>query len=1015
MITRALHDSGLHLFGSGAEELIDAAEDNPEGFWENKAIVACNDELLEATGGSWDNPPDLPPLAVDDPRVLHVAASASSVLMTLGEHDHWGFKDPRTCLTAAYWLDLQPDLRFVICVRHPLEVALSLKRRNQNSYSLGLTLWERYYATALELIPAGRRIVTHYESFFIDPQIELERLCAFVGLSAAAPRVRTDLRHHTIQVGLVDAGASPSLRALYAELCREAGVALAPEPAADEGRVRRLILDGAVAERHAEQRQDAIERLQERERELRADVAAREADVRTERNVREAELVRRVRELEQQIQRERIASENQHRQKIRDLEDLVARTREAATARVESLQAETMKTMQILSESLDRTGATVANIDARTRSTASRLDVVVRATEAGPIRRRLRASGGRAARGGRRFVLRPGKKVVDRGRRAAVPAASAVADQLPAPAKFQLRRARNILQRGMAEPGPTVKAVGRKALPKARAAARSVSGRLPPPAQKTLQQSQIRARHAAADPKSAAKRVARRLPKPARQLARRTWRATERLQSRGATGGGEQALARPAPEPAPRPAPTPKGPAPRQWKDAYARMVAAALPAGASWLVVMPGSPSEVGQVAPRSTTFPHTRQGRPFADDLAHIAHLEALRFAGHRYLVLPEGSRPWFRQQAELRDHVARTYRTVVDEEGAGAVFDMAQAAGEGSRSLRGEVNGLAAGAVHIPAVLDWTSLDVAGELVGFATFRSPDDLRLPYLDHSVDVVVVDEGHDLAEASRVAALGVIVVAAGSSGVEVRRVEKGLQTGVERTGGTSPAPARVLVWAGTGSDENWRTQLAARAAASGADLHVGDIDADMPSAFGDHDVVVVVEPNVLPLPGVIEAAAGLAAADPTTAIAGKIMRADGRLEGAGGTVFADRSLGLIAESSADVRAPWHDFVRPVCWAPGLVAAASSLWTDVAGSPMLSGRPFVREWCAGVWARGASVMYQPTIVAVRVAGEGGEASVPLAESAWQRVLDLRPARPSELSDGVWRYLIARDDVEVCRG
>ncbi len=150
MITRALHDSGLHLVGSEASELIDAAEDNPEGFWENKAIVACNDELLEATGGSWDNPPDLPPQAVDDRRVAHVAEAAATALLALSEHDHWGFKDPRTCLTAGYWLDLQPDLRFVVCVRHPLEVALSLKRRNQNSYSLGLALWERYYATVLE-------------------------------------------------------------------------------------------------------------------------------------------------------------------------------------------------------------------------------------------------------------------------------------------------------------------------------------------------------------------------------------------------------------------------------------------------------------------------------------------------------------------------------------------------------------------------------------------------------------------------------------------------------------------------------------------------------------------------------------------------------------------------------------------------------------------------------------------------------------------------------------------------
>jgi len=110
MITRALHDSGLHLIGSGAAELIDAAEDNPEGFWENKAIVACNEELLEAAGGSWDNPPDLLPAAVDDPRLAGLAERCTSALAALAEHEPWGFKDPRTCLTAAYWLDLQPDL-----------------------------------------------------------------------------------------------------------------------------------------------------------------------------------------------------------------------------------------------------------------------------------------------------------------------------------------------------------------------------------------------------------------------------------------------------------------------------------------------------------------------------------------------------------------------------------------------------------------------------------------------------------------------------------------------------------------------------------------------------------------------------------------------------------------------------------------------------------------------------------------------------------------------------------------
>ena len=177
----------------------------------------------------------------------------------------------------------------------------------------------------------------------------------------------------------------------------------------------------------------------------------------------------------------------------------------------------------------------------------------------------------------------------------------------------------------------------------------------------------------------------------------------------------------------------------------------------------------------------------------------------------------------------------------------------------------------------------------------------------------------------------------------------------------------------------------------------------------------MVVEPHVLPLPDAIEAAAALALARPDAAVTGKVVQADGRLESAGGTVFFDRSVALIASSSYDVRAPWHEFVRPVCWAAGLVAASRALWEAVPGPEALTGRAFLREWCAAVWERGGTVVYQPAIASVRLSGNGSEPSVPLRDSAWQRVLDLRPNRPDELSDGAWRYLLAHDDVEACRG
>ena len=492
MITRALHDSGLHLIGSGAEELIDAAEDNPEGFWENKAIVACNDELLEATGGSWDNPPDLPPQAVDDPRVAHIADASTAAIAALSEHDHWGFKDPRTCLTAAYWLDLVPDLRFIVCVRHPLEVALSLKRRNQNSYSLGLALWERYYATVLDVLPPDRVLVTHYDTFFADPEGEIARLCAFAGLTPAPPRVRTDLRHHTIGVGLADAGASPSLRALYARLCRDAGAPVAPDRASDEGRVRRLVLDGAVAARHAEQRQAAIERLEEREARLRAEHEASEEALRQTN-----------RELRERIN----AMDAEHRARIRDLEAWVATARKEAVDGLRGLQA--------INETAARTEKAIAEIDARTRKTATRLETAIDLAEGGPIKKAARRSSVKAVRGTRKFVLRPGRRALRKGRRVAAPAAREVVKQLPPPARLQLRRVRNLVRRGIDEPGPTAERVARKLAPR-----RAAAQQLPAPAQQSLRRTRTRFLVARKDPRAAAKKVTRRLPPPRRSSRR---------------------------------------------------------------------------------------------------------------------------------------------------------------------------------------------------------------------------------------------------------------------------------------------------------------------------------------------------------------------------------------------------------------------------------------------------------------------------------------------------------------
>jgi hypothetical protein len=291
---------------------------------------------------------------------------------------------------------------------------------------------------------------------------------------------------------------------------------------------------------------------------------------------------------------------------------------------------------------------------------------------------------------------------------------------------------------------------------------------------------------------------------------------------------------------------------------------------------------------------------------------------------------------------------------------------------------------------------------------TFEPRTGSSLPYLDRSVEIVVVDESKDHAEARRVASHGVITVAAGPTGIDVRDVD-------DLVPAHTSAPPRVLVWAEAPDRvDSWSAQLAARTAEAGADLRFAVIDAAVLDPAPDYDVVVLVERHVLPLPGAIEAGVAFALAEPSAAVAAKVLRPDGRLEAAGGTVFSDRSVALIAGASSEVRAPWHEYARPVCWAPGIVVAASTLLAAVPGPGIVSGRTFLREWCAEVWTHGRAVVYEPSVAAVRVTGDGGEPSVPLPSSAWQRVLDLRPNRPDDLNDGAWRYLIAHDDVEACR-
>lgn len=300
MVARVLRICGLDL--GGEEHFAPAAPDNTEGYWEDLRFVALNDRILDAFEGAWDAPPAPPDGWVHDARLDAVRREAEA--LAAGRPEPWGWKDPRTSLTAAFWRDVLPDLRFVVCVRNPLEVAASLRARGYTSQRFGLRLWEAYHRALDATASAAPHVVTHYDSYFRDAAAEVARVVDFAvpAASEAARRQAADSAsegaRHQRRSPRELASAGASVQALHASLAARAGAVFAqvaasdpsapePDPAAPAPSPRRSAADreaeiAAVLAARQEELAAALPMLRARDEELasiRPVLAARDEEI----------------------------------------------------------------------------------------------------------------------------------------------------------------------------------------------------------------------------------------------------------------------------------------------------------------------------------------------------------------------------------------------------------------------------------------------------------------------------------------------------------------------------------------------------------------------------------------------------------------------------------------------------------------------------------------------------------------------------------------------------------------
>lgn len=232
MVARALQHCGFHV----GRHLLPATEANPLGHFESSDVVMGDEAILAELGGSWFAPP---PVAVQRAEAARLAPRVRALLDGLRAEAGpapIAVKDPRIGVLLPVWQPvLAGRLHPALVIRHPLEVARSLLRRDGTAIADGLGAWEQHLRIVLETLEGTDVTVVPHRALLADPGLaavlaeqlrrQLDPLLATRVSPEAAPAAVEPALHRN-RLGSADDGPlTPSQRELWALLG-----ALAPGP-----------------------------------------------------------------------------------------------------------------------------------------------------------------------------------------------------------------------------------------------------------------------------------------------------------------------------------------------------------------------------------------------------------------------------------------------------------------------------------------------------------------------------------------------------------------------------------------------------------------------------------------------------------------------------------------------------------------------------------------------------------------------------------------------------------------
>ena len=378
--------------------------------------------------------------------------------------------------------------------------------------------------------------------------------------------------------------------------------------------------------------------------------------------------------------------------------------------------------------------------------------------------------------------------------------------------------------------------------------------------------------------------------------------------------------------------------------------------------------------------------------------------------------------------------------------------------------------------PSVLNWnTGLNLAATLPQLAVFSPPaanGHFGLPYLDRSVDIVVLPAGDErhLAEAHRVASIAVVQVhgahATKSNGNGARSVRERIRLATEwkeSAGAEAALPTtsiiipvhnnvaytercleqvlqtlphsfrgEIIVVDDASTDET-PTALA-RWVASEERIRVlrneqntGFIVSCNRGAEAAHgEILVFLNNDTLPQAGWLAPLLRvLRERADAGAVGGKLLYPDGTLQEAGGIIFADATGCNFGRNDKSPDAPLYNFLREVDYCSGaLLATPRALFLSLGGFDTRYAPAYYEDtdYCFALRAAGRKVYYQPESVVIHFEGVTAGTDVRNGIKSyqainrlkfmekWRDALQRQPAAPSQYNFNTLHALSVRAEV-----